>query len=104
MSVSSRTNERIDATLAVKLRGGATGVTRNISPAGIYFETSADMKDGNVIRFTLEFDDQAGKLTLECTGEIVRVERADGKIGVAAKIIESRLQRRVAVPRQGAHT
>jgi len=51
------------------------------------------MTDGSSIHFTLEFDNPSGKLLLECSGEIVRVEKAGGKIGVAAKIVESRLER-----------
>jgi hypothetical protein len=51
------------------------------------------MADGGTIHFTLEFDNPSGKLLLECSGEIVRVEKAGGKIGVAAKIVESRLER-----------
>ena len=88
-----RAQQRVSAVLPVKLDGKAVGVTRDISPSGIFFETDADMADGSAIHFSLEFDNPSGKLLLECTGEIVRVERVGGKVGVAAKILESRLER-----------
>jgi hypothetical protein len=88
-----RVQQRVSAVLPVKVEGKTTGVTRDISPAGIFFETDADMASGSTIHFSLEFDSPPGKLMLECSGEVVRIERAGGKIGVAAKILESRLER-----------
>jgi hypothetical protein len=104
MAGLARRLERVNATIPVQLGNGATGETRNLSPGGIFFVTDAEMESGSAIRFTIEFDSPAGKLCLECVGEVVRIERADGKIGVAAKITESRMERRNATPqRQGAH-
>ena len=77
----------------MKVEGKTAGVTRDISPSGIFFETDAEMTQGSPIHFSLEFENPSGKLLLECSGEIVRVERAGGKVGVAAKILESRLER-----------
>jgi PilZ domain len=93
MAELRRAQQRVSAVLPVKVDGKAAGVTRDISPSGIFFETDQDMTDGSSIHFTLEFDNPSGKLLLECSGEIVRVEKAGGKIGVAAKIVESRLER-----------
>jgi len=93
MAELRRAQQRVSAVLPVKVDGKAAGVTRDISPSGIFFETDLDMTDGSSIHFTLEFDNPSGKLLLECSGEIVRVEKAGGKIGVAAKIVESRLER-----------
>ena len=93
MAELRRAQQRVSAVLPVKVEGRAAGVTRDISPSGIYFETDQEMADGGTIHFTLEFDNPSGKLLLECSGEIVRVEKAGGKVGVAAKIVESRLER-----------
>ena len=93
MAELRRAQQRVSAVLPVKVEGRAAGVTRDISPSGIFFETDMKMADGGTIHFTLEFDNPSGKLLLECSGEIVRVEKAGGKIGVAAKIVESRLER-----------
>src|SRR5688572_33498852 len=88
-----RAQQRVSAVLPVKVEGKAAGVTRDISPSGIFVETDAEIASGSAIHFSLEFDNPSGKLLLECTGEVVRVERAGGKIGIAAKILESRLER-----------
>jgi hypothetical protein len=93
MSELRRAQQRVSAVLPVKVEGKTAGVTRDISPAGIFFETDLDMADGAAIHFSLEFDNPSGKLLLECSGQIVRIERAGGKIGVAARIVESRLER-----------
>lgn len=93
MAELRRAQQRVTAVLPVKVDGRATGVTRDISPSGIYFETDMEMAAGSAIHFSLEFDNPSGKLLLECSGQIVRVEKAGGKIGIAAKIIESRLER-----------
>jgi len=93
MAELRRAQQRVSAVLPVKVEGRSAGVTRDISPSGIFFETDQDMTDGSTIHFTLEFDNPSGKLLLECSGEIVRIEKAGGKIGIAAKIVESRLER-----------
>ena len=101
MAVSARGYERTNAKLPLKISGRSAGTTRDISPSGIYFETKLALKSGSVIRFTLEFHEPHGALSLDCTGEIVRVEKVEGKVGVATRIIESRLQRSNGVSHQG---
>ena len=93
MTELRRTQQRVSAALPVNVDGHAVGTTRDISPSGIFFETDLEMTNGSSIHFSLEFDNPSGKLLLECSGQVVRIERHDGKIGVAAKIIESRLER-----------
>src|SRR5258708_3980562 len=93
MTELRRAQQRVNAVLPVNMEGRTAGVTRDISPSGIFFETDTEMTNGSSIHFTLEFDNPSGKLLLECSGQIVRIERAGGKIGIAAKIVESRLER-----------
>ena len=96
----ARTHDRVNASIPVHLDGGGGGVTRNLSPGGIFFVTDVEMKKGSSIHFTLEFDNPGGSLCLNCVGEIVRVEEADGHIGIAAQITESRMQRGKSVMAQ----
>ena len=96
MPQSARQFERINAAVPVQLEGGLQGQTLNLSPTGVFFVIDADVESGKSIHFTLEFDNPGGKLYLDCVAEVVRTEKADGKLGVAAKIIESRLERRNA--------
>lgn len=69
--------------------GAATGITCDISASGIFFETSASLSQGSSISFTVEFEAPAGKMELKCSGEIVRTEARDNRVGVAVKILES---------------
>ncbi len=58
----------------------------------MFFETDVNYAAGSEISFSIELEGPGGKMMLRCQGQIVRVEQRDGKIGVAAKIIESRLE------------
>ena len=92
METGKRREERMSSTRPVKLDRG-TGVTRNISASGVFFETNVDYAAGSEIRFAIEVDGPRGeKMMLRCRGEIVRVEHRDGKVGVAAKIVSSKLE------------
>ena len=82
----------MSATRPVQLDRG-TGVTQNVSASGVFFETNVEFAAGSKISFAIEVDGPQGKkLMLNCQGEIVRVERRDGKVGVAAKIVTSKLE------------
>ena len=60
-----------------------SGVTRNISTSGVFFETNADYAVGSKIIFAIELDGPQGeKLELKSRGEIVRIEPRGGKVGV----------------------
>lgn len=86
-----RTEERVSTELPVDL-GTATGVTRDVSASGIFFETDASYAVGNEIDLTVEFDTPGGKMMLKAHGNIVRIERRDAKVGVAVKITESKME------------
>ena len=82
-------------------------MTRDVSASGVFFETDQDMADGSPIEFAVELDSPTGKLVLRCSGQIVRIQRSGGKLGVAAKILDSKLELRdvpignkAAAPRQ----
>jgi hypothetical protein len=82
--------ERVPAALPVGLDHG-TGFTRDISVSGVFFEIDANYPPGSEINFVIELHGPAGKMMFECRGRIVRVEDRGGKVGMAVKIIESRL-------------
>lgn len=83
--------ERVPAALPVSLDRGA-GITRDVSASGVFFETDVNYAPGSEISFAIELNGPAGKMMFKCLGQIVRVEERGGKVGVAAKIIESRLE------------
>lgn len=87
-----RGDKRIPAAMPVDLANVATGMTRDISASGIFFETNTEYEPGNSIVMALEFTTPAGRLQFRCQGVIVRVEQHDSRMGVAVKIAESRLR------------
>ena len=94
MAQESRRSARVNTKVPVRLRSGSLGVTRDVSPNGVYFEVSEKITPGSMLHFTIDFDDPSGGLLeLECTGTVVRVDEGDGKVGVAVSIADSRLRR-----------
>lgn len=86
-----RTEERVRAALPVTL-GGITGTTRDVSASGLYFEAEASFLPGQRIMLAVEIDTAAGKLSLCCEGNIVRVDKHDGRQGAAVHITKSSLR------------
>jgi hypothetical protein len=83
VAVERRQAERFPITVPVELPVG-TGVTQNISSSGVFFETDQVLSTGALIHFIVVLEPVLGIPThLHCQGEIVRVERLDGKLGVA---------------------
>ena len=83
-----RGTDRFDTELPVEI-GGIQGVTRNISASGIYFETEMVQELGSRVHFTVEVNVRGEKLKLVCEGDVVRVDRKDGTVGIAAKLMNS---------------
>jgi acyl-coenzyme A thioesterase PaaI-like protein len=77
--------------LAVAFEGGH-GVTRDVSASGLYFETDSPCTLGGAISFSVNFDSPAGKMALKCRGRVVRVERNEGRMGVAVNVVESMIE------------
>ena len=68
---------------------GIHGFTRNVSATGIYFETSVTKEPGSHVYLTVKWSVRGEQLTLGCEGEVVRIERNNGKLGIAAKLSAS---------------
>ena len=90
MEIGKRTEAREGAALTLHLDDGMSGMTRDVSTSGVYFESDADQAVGSVIDFTIDFDTPSGPLHLKCHGEVVRTERRGSRIGAAVKILQSR--------------
>jgi len=97
MAKDYRQNDRVTAMLPVHIEDGGVGVTRNLSPSGVFFVVDESIVAGQPMRFSLAFnagDSLGSDLFLECVGQVVRVEPVGDKLGVAVKLTESRLERR----------
>ena len=93
--MGARRDERFGSDLAITLVQG-DGVMRNVSASGVYFLTDADLKPGEPLRFTLEFNGlQIGVVSALCEARVVRVERRGAQNGVGA-VFESIQFQRVA--------
>jgi PilZ domain len=97
MSLSS-TSERRHArryrvALPVELDGLGTGRTRDVSTTGVFFETDETLMPGAAIKYALVLDhsEPDAPLRVLCDGDVVRVERRDEYLGVAATITAFRL-------------
>lgn len=82
-----RASQRIQVEVPVYI-GDEKAVTRDISWAGIYFLTKQTFSEGGDLNFSLDLTYALpGKpIKLDCYGEVIRVERHNGKFGIAAKI------------------
>jgi len=87
----------VPASLRVGLEG-ASGVTRDVSASGIFFETDASYAADSSIQFTVDIETASGQMLLCCQGHIVRVERRGPRIGVAVRITESSIRPAVPAP------
>lgn len=86
-----RRSERVDVALPVRLAGGI-GMTRNVSVEGIYFEMDSAAETGSEITFDVDMETPLGRMTLKCSGLVVRTETRGGRSGIAVHIAESRLE------------
>ena len=67
--------------MRVQLKNG-TGITRDISTSGIFFETESAHSIGDMIRLFLNFEHE----TLQCAARVVRVEPRDDQFGIAVEL------------------
>ena len=65
-----------------------TGVTRDFSTSGIYFEADRPFSPAELLDFflNLEHTDLGPHARVRCRGEVVRVEPVGAKTGVAVAI------------------
>lgn len=84
-----RHEERFALEVPVMLENGM-GTSRDFSNSGIYFVTDQPLAPGGTVKFSVKFEHiRRGKpIQLDCLGQVLRVEPADGRLGVAASISE----------------
>jgi hypothetical protein len=86
-----RKDQRIHTALPVFLEN-ATGVTRDVSASGVFFWTDCACAPGELISFAVEISRPAGRMTLKCLGDVIRIEPRDAAVGVAVRITESAMR------------
>jgi len=80
-------------TLPVELERGS-GITRNISTSGVFFETDQVFSTGALIRLTLVLEPTFPGIPtcLHCQGQIVRAEQHEEKVGVGVAFTSYRFE------------
>jgi hypothetical protein len=69
--------------------GTKTGLAKDISATGIYFEIDVTQKVGSNITFLLELMTPGAPIKINCKGKVIRLENKTNCIGVAATIKDS---------------
>lgn len=92
MAKEHRTESREQVSLPLKLAGGGTGLTSDISASGLFFETDSNQHLGGLIDFEIELDTPGGPMKLKVQGQIVRLLAEGGRTGVGVKMLSSRLE------------
>ena len=84
-----RRAERIPLEAPVLLANGS-GVSRDMSESGIYFVTDQHLAPGSVVNLKvhLDFICPDKRVQFDCQIEVLRVEKAGDKFGVAASLAE----------------
>jgi hypothetical protein len=92
-----RQHDRVKAEVPVDIEGDSRAMTKDVSPGGVFIVADGAFVVGQVLQFTIEFDnpvDGGGLLCLECSGIVKRVDRNGAKMGIGVTITDSRLERR----------
>jgi hypothetical protein len=89
MFIERRVEPRESVALPLNVGDSNPAVTRDISASGMYLEIPGTHSVGGPLVFEMHLTDARIKFTAE--GEIVRVEHADGKTGVAVRLLAARL-------------
>jgi hypothetical protein len=78
---------RFPIAIPVELDEG-TGITRDVSLSGVFFETNQWFAPGEPVRLTLVLEraSPGDPIRLQCEGEVVRVGRSNAKVEVAVAI------------------
>ena len=90
--VRRRDAARVKTGLPVLVDFGGSGVTRDVSPTGVFFESDVGYAVDSTIHFVIEFRAPAGSMRMDCSGIITRVEKQGKKVGVAVKLRSQRLK------------
>jgi len=79
---------------SIELPNGDRGRVRNISNSGLFFELDEPLEPGRTLHVSLILNDlhPMPPVQLEAAGRVVRVERLDGKAGIAIEFTSVRFE------------
>lgn len=93
IEANKRSAERFPLALPIDVEG-RLGTTRDLSVSGVYFQIDQSFEPGSEVQVAMDLLHVKPKqrMRLVCKGRVVRVERRDGSLGVAATIDEHRFE------------
>ena len=92
MENEHRTETREQISLPLKLDSGLNAVTLDISASGLYIQTDAEQRVGNLIEVEIDLDTLSGPIKFKAQGKIVRIEPHGKRIGLGIELLSSRLE------------
>ena len=92
MENENRTETREQISLPLKLDDGLNAVTLDISASGLYIQTDAEQRVGNLIDVEIDLDTPSGPIKFKAQGKIIRIEPHGHRIGVGIELLSSRLE------------
>ena len=92
MQNENRTETREHISLPLKLDDGLNAVTLDISASGLFIQTDAEQRVGNLIEVEIDFDTPSGPIKFKAQGKIVRIEPHGRRVGVGIELLSSRLE------------
>lgn len=90
MFEEQRIEPRERLALPIKLGGGRSAMTRDISPSGLFFEMDGIHQMHGSVDFEMHLPE--GRMKFTAVGQILRVEHRHGKTGVAVRLMSPRLE------------
>ena len=98
MSSDQRNAPRFESRLPMQIER-MPAQTQNLSATGIYFESHLEQQIGSPISFTVEFMLGGQPQTMKCEGTVVRVDRLEDRVGIAARLATPVFDEDESVPR-----
>ena len=92
MQNENRTEAREQISLPLKLDDGLNAVTLDISASGLFFETDAEQRLGNLIDVEIDLDTPSGPIKFKAQGKIMRIASHGSRMGVGVELLSSRLE------------
>ena len=82
---SSDRSPRINCVLPIEI-DGTDGRVKDLSATGAYLELDDSFEPNTEVKFSIDMNTPGGVIQFDLTGEVVRVVKKDGVIGVGVKI------------------
>lgn len=71
--------------------GSFTGVCRDLSASGLYFELDPAAQPGQVVSLSIDLDAMGRRMQWVMEAQVVRTVQTNGKLGIGARILKQHL-------------